>query len=327
MDEKITVREALNQAMFEEMKENPDVFILGEEVAQYQGAYKVTQGLLQAFGPDRVIDTPISEYGFTGLAVGAALRGLRPIVEFMSFNFSMQAIDHIVNSAAKTHYMSGGKLFCPIVFRGANSVAVQVGAQHSQCFANWYANCPGLKVVAPYDARSAKGLLKAAIRDLSPVVFLENELLYGQTFPKESLSDEPISLDKAQVLRAGTDLTLIGFSLMTKYCLEAAQALEEAEGISVEVVDLVSLRPIDKATLLCSLKKTHNIVIVDSGWPACGIASEIMALIDEEGFDELDAPPVRITGADVPMPYAKNLEQAAFPQVKKIIQTIKNLLN
>ena len=314
--EKLTVREALQSAMAEEMRRDPDVFLMGEEVGAYQGAYKISQGLLEEFGPQRVIDTPITESGFTGLGVGAAFAQLKPIVEFMTFNFSMQAIDHIINSAAKTLYMSGGQIACPIVFRGPNGAASRVGAQHSQCFASWYAHCPGLKVVAPYDALSAKALLKAAIRDPNPVVFLENELLYGRSF--EGVVPDILPLGQAWVVREGTDVTLVSFSIGVDYALQAAEVLAE-HGIRAEVIDLRTLRPLDTQTILTSVAKTHRLITIEEGWPFAGIGAEITALVMDQGFDELDAPVVRITGADVPMPYAANLEKLALPSVEKIV--------
>jgi pyruvate dehydrogenase E1 component beta subunit len=327
MSRSLTVRRALYEAMAEEMRLENRVFLLGEEVGAYQGAYKVSQGLLEEFGPERVIDTPISEYGFAGIGVGAAFAGLRPIVEFMSFNFSMQAIDHILNSAAKTYYMSGGTLTCPIVFRGPNGAAARVGAQHSQCYASWYSHCPGLKVVAPYDSVSAKGLLKSAIRDPNPVVFLENELLYGRSFPMPDLaeSQELIPLDKARVLRHGKDITLVGFSLMVDVCLQAAEILA-ARGIEAEVIDLCALRPLDFETIRVSIEKTHALISVEGGWPQCGIGAEILARIHEEAFDEMDAPPVRITGVDVPLAYAANLEALSFPQVQHVCEAVYRTL-
>lgn len=318
--EMITVREALRDAMAEEMHRDPNVFILGEEVAEYQGAYKVTQGLLKEFGPRRVIDTPITEHGFAGLAVGAAFAGLKPIVEFMTFNFSMQAIDHIINSAAKTLYMSGGQLGCPIVFRGPNGAAARVGAQHSQCFASWYAHCPGLKVVAPYDAASAKGLLKSAIRDPNPVVFLENELLYGRKFDVPE-GDFTIPIGKADVVRSGRDVTVVAFSIMVEKAMKAAQTLER-EGVDVEVIDLRTLRPLDTETVLKSLQKTHRLVTVEEGWTTAGIGAEIAARIMEHGFDDLDAPVVRVGSKDVPLPYAANLEHLALPQEGDIVKAV-----
>ncbi|MBY0263880.1 MAG: pyruvate dehydrogenase complex E1 component subunit beta, partial [Holosporales bacterium] len=296
----------------------------GEEVAQYQGAYKVSQGLLEEFGPRRVIDTPITESGFAGLGVGAAFAGLKPIVEFMTFNFAMQAIDHLVNSAAKTLYMSGGQISCPIVFRGPNGAASRVGAQHSQCFASWYAHCPGLKVVAPYDARSAKGLLKSAIRDPNPVIFLENELMYGRSFDLLEGDEEIVPLGQAVVARSGTDVTITAFSIAVGLALEAAEVLAQ-EGISAEVLDLRTLRPLDEVTILASLKKTNRLVSVEEGWPFAGIGAEVAAVIMEQGFDDLDAPMKRVTGADVPMPYAANLEKLALPQVQQIIEACREV--
>ncbi len=319
-----TVREALRDGMAEEMRRDPDIFLLGEEVAEYQGAYKVSQGLWQEFGDRRVVDTPITESGFAGLGVGAAFAGLKPIVEFMTFNFAMQAIDHLVNAAAKTLYMSGGQIACPIVFRGPNGAASRVGAQHSQCFASWYAHCPGLKVVAPYDSASAKGLLKAAIRDPNPVVFLENELLYGRSFEISGDAQDVLPLGQAAVVRSGVDVTLTTFSINVGLALEAAEALE-AEGIDVEVIDLRTLRPLDEETILKSLRKTHRLVSLEAGWSFAGIGSEIMALAMEKAFDELDAPVIRITGADVPMPYAANLETLALPSVAQIIEACRQV--
>ena len=323
---RLTVREALRDAMAEEMRRDETVFIMGEEVAEYQGAYKVTQGLLQEFGPKRVIDTPITEHGFAGVGVGAAFMGLRPVVEFMTFNFSMQAIDQIINSAAKTLYMSGGQMGCPIVFRGPNGAASRVGAQHSQCFASWYAHIPGLKVVAPYGAADAKGLLKSAIRDPNPVIFLENEMIYGHSFDVPDDVDYLVPLGKACVVRMGTDVTVTAFSLTVGMALEAAEILEK-QNISVEVIDLRTLRPLDTQTILTSLKKTNRIVSVEEGWPFAGIGAEISALVCDYGFDDLDAPPVRICGVDVPLPYAANLEELALPSVDKIVQGIKNLFH
>ena len=319
----ITVREALRDAMAEEMRQDPTVFLMGEEVAQYQGAYKVSQGLLDEFGDKRVVDTPITEHGFAGLAVGAAFKGLRPIVEFMTFNFSMQAIDHIINSAAKTLYMSGGQMGCPIVFRGPNGAASRVGAQHSQCFASWYAHCPGLKVVAPYSASDAKGLLKAAIRDPNPVVFLENELLYGRSFPIDD-TNEIIPLGKGRVVRAGKDVTITAFSIMVGMALEAAEELEKL-GIDAEVIDLRTLRPLDTTLIISSVRKTNRLVCVEEGWPFAGISAEICALINEHAFDDLDAPVKRVCGEDVPMPYAANLEALALPKVSSIIAAVKEV--
>jgi pyruvate dehydrogenase E1 component beta subunit len=318
----LTVREALREALQEEMERDKNVLLMGEEVGEYQGAYKISQGLLERFGPQRVIDTPITEYGFTGVAVGAAFRGLRPVVEFMSFNFSMQAIDHIVNSAAKTHYMSGGLISCPIVFRGPNGAAARVGAQHSQCYGSWYAHCPGLKVVAPFDAASSKGLLKAAIRDPNPVVFLENEILYGKAFSVEE-EDEEYPIGQACVVRSGKDVTLVAFSLMVDFCLQASEILAQ-EGIDAEVIDLRTLRPLDETTILNSLRKTHRIVSVEESWPFAGIGSEICALVNEKAFDELDAPVLRVTGEDIPWPYAPSLEALALPSVEKIVHMVRS---
>ena len=309
---RMTVREALRDAMAEEMRRDPDVFLMGEEVAEYQGAYKVSQGLLDEFGPCRVIDTPITEHGFAGLGVGAAFLGLKPIVEFMTFNFAMQAIDHIINSAAKTLYMSGGQMPCPIVFRGPNGAASRVAAQHSQCYASWYAHCPGLKVVAPYSAADAKGLLKSAIRDPNPVVFLENEILYGESFDVPDLDDFTVPLGRAAILREGRDVTLVAYSRMVGVCLAAAEALA-AEGISAEVVDLRTVRPLDTDTIVASVSKTNRAVAVEEGWPVCGLAAELGQTIMERAFDHLDAPVLRVTGKDVPMPYAANLEALALP--------------
>ncbi len=319
-----TVREALRDAMAEEMRRDPDVFLMGEEVGHYQGAYKVSQGLLDEFGERRVIDTPITESGFTGLAVGAAFAGLRPIVEFMTWNFAMQAIDHIINSAAKTLYMSGGQVHCPIVFRGPNGAAARVAAQHSQEFSSWYAHCPGLKVVAPYSAADAKGLLKAAIRDPNPVVFLENEILYGHSFDVPRLDDFVLPIGRARIWRQGSHVTITAFSRMVEVALAAAEALA-AEGIEAEVVDLRTLRPLDRATILESVKKTNRLVSVEEGWPQCGIGAEIAALVMEEAFDWLDAPVVRVTGADVPMPYAANLEALALPRAEQVVAAAKQV--
>lgn len=324
MTNTITVREALRDAMAEEMRLNPDVFLLGEEVAQYNGAYKISQGMLDEFGPNRVIDSPITEHGFAGLGVGAAFVGLRPIIEFMTFNFAMQAIDQIINSAAKTLYMSGGQISCPIVFRGPNGAAMRVGAQHSQCFASWYAHCPGLKVVSPYDAISAKGLLKAAIRDPNPVVFLENEMMYGESFPIPEVWDEVVELGKAAVVRTGADVTVVSYSFMVGKCLQAAEALA-LEGIDVEVIDLRTIRPLDKDTIVQSVRKTNRLVSVEEGWTVAGIGSEIAAIAMEEAFDDLDAPVVRVTGADVPMAYAANLVNLTIPRVDQIIEAIKKV--
>jgi pyruvate dehydrogenase E1 component beta subunit len=322
----MTVREALNQAMDEEMERDEAVFVLGEEVAQYEGAYKVTKGLYQKYGDKRVIDTPITEMGFTGLAIGAAYKDLKPIVEFMTMNFSMQAIDQVINSAAKQYYMSSGNIACPIVFRGPNGNAAGTAAQHSQCFAAWYSSCPGLKVVAPYSSEDAKGLMKAAIRDPNPVMVLEHELMYGTAFP---MSDEAQSKDfvipfgKAKIEREGTDVTIITFSKMVGLGLEAAEVMA-AKGVSVEVVNLLSLRPLDRDAITNSAKKTGRVVTIETGWPQCGIGSEISAILMEtDAFNYLDAPMERVTGADVPMPYATDLENAALPQVDDVCAAIE----
>ena len=320
----ITVREALRDAMAEEMRRDKDVFLMGEEVAEYQGAYKVSQGLLDEFGAQRVIDTPITEMGFAGLAVGAALTGLKPIVEFMTFNFAMQAIDQIINSAAKTLYMSGGQMGCPIVFRGPNGVASRVGAQHSQCYASWYAHCPGLKVVAPYFASDAKGLLKAAIRDPNPVIFLEHELVYGQTHDVPDDPDWIVPIGKARIVKPGKDVTIIAFSRMVQYSIEAAAKLAD-EGIDAEVIDLRTIRPLDIETIVNSIKKTNRVVSVEEGWHFSGIGSEIAAITMEQAFDYLDAPVKRVHGADVPLPYAANLEKLALPQVADIVSAAKEV--
>ncbi|MCP1195554.1 pyruvate dehydrogenase complex E1 component subunit beta [Acetobacter senegalensis] len=321
----ITVREALNQAMAAELRRDPDVFLLGEEVAQYQGAYKISQGLLAEFGEKRIIDMPITEHGFTGMAVGAALTGLKPIVEFMTMNFSMQAIDHIINSAAKTLYMSGGQMGCPIVFRGPNGAAARVGAQHSQCYGSWYAHVPGLKVIAPWSAADAKGLLRAAIRDPNPVVFLENEILYGRKFECPTDEDFILPIGKAKIERVGTDVTIVAFSIMVGTALQAAEQLAE-QGIQAEVINLRSLRPLDTATIVESVKKTSRLVTVEEGWPFAGIGAEVAMQIIEHAFDWLDAPPVRIAGEDVPMPFAANLEKLALPQPQHIIDAVKGLV-
>ncbi len=317
-----SVREALRDAMAEEMRADGTVFLMGEEVAQYQGAYKVSQGLLEEFGAKRVVDTPITEYGFTGLAVGAAFSGLRPIVEFMTFNFSMQAIDHVINSAAKTLYMSGGQMGCPIVFRGTNGAAARVAAQHSQCYASWYAHCPGLKVVAPWSAADAKGLLKAAIRDPNPVVVLENEILYGQTFDAPISADFTVPIGRAKVERPGGDVTITAFSRMVGVALEAAEILA-AEGIEAEIINLRSLRPLDTAAITRSVKKTNRLVSVEEGWPVAGMGAEIAALMMENAFDYLDAPVTRVSGEDVPMPYAANLEALCLPDAAKVAAAAK----
>lgn len=318
MTQVLTVREALRDAMAEEMRRDDSVFLMGEEVAQYQGAYKVSQGLLDEFGEKRVIDTPITEHGFAGLAVGAAFLGLKPIVEFMTFNFSMQAIDHIINSAAKTLYMSGGQMGCPIVFRGPNGAAARVGAQHSQCYASWYAHCPGLKVVAPYSAADAKGLLKSAIRDPNPIVFLENELMYGRSFDVPSDDDFIVPIGQAAIVRSGKDVTITAFSITVGMALEAAEILA-SQGIDAEVIDLRTIRPLDKETIIRSIQKTNRIVSVEEGWPFAGVGSEIGTMICEEAFDYLDAPPLRVASEDVPLPYAANLEKLALPSVDKIV--------
>src|SRR6202049_1030539 len=310
----MTIREALRDAMAEEMRRDPDVFVMGEEVAEYQGAYKVTQGLLQEFGAKRVIDTPITEHGFAGVGVGAAMAGLKPIVEFMTFNFAMQAIDQIINSAAKTLYMSGGQMGCSIVFRGPNGPAARVAAQHSQDYASWYANVPGLKVISPYFAADAKGLLKAAIRDPNPIIFLENEIVYGRSFPVPKLDDFVLPIGKARVVREGKDVTLAADSITVGLIIEAAEALAK-EGIDAELIDLRSLRPLDTATVIESVKKTNRLVTVEQGWPVCSIGAEISAVVVDEAFDYLDAPPMRIAGKDVPMPYAANLERIPLPSV------------
>jgi pyruvate dehydrogenase E1 component beta subunit len=319
---KQTVREALRDAMAEEMRRDPDVFLMGEEVAEYQGAYKVSQGLLEEFGARRVIDTPITEYGFAGLGVGAGFAGLRPIVEFMTWNFAMQAIDHIINSAAKTLYMAGGELGCPIVFRGPNGAAARVGAQHSQEYSTWYGHCPGLKVIAPYSAADAKGLLKAAIRDPNPVIFLENEILYGQSFDVPQFDDFVLPIGRAKILREGSDVTIVAFSLMVERALQAADALAE-EGIRAEVIDLRTIRPLDVATIVASVKKTNRLVSVEEGWPTFGMGAELAAAMMEHAFDHLDAPVLRVTGKDVPMPYAANLERLALPRPEDVIQGAK----
>ncbi len=319
-----TVREALRDAMAEEMRRDSRVFVMGEEVAEYQGAYKVTQGLLEEFGPKRVIDTPITEYGFAGIGTGAAMGGLRPIVEFMTFNFALQAIDHIINSAAKTNYMSGGQMRCPIVFRGPNAAASRVGAQHSHNFAPWYASVPGLVVIAPYDAADAKGLLKAAIRSEDPVVFLENELVYGRSFELPELDDHVVPIGKARIVREGKDVTIVSYSIGVGLSLEAATLLA-AEGIEAEVLDLRTLRPLDTAAVLTSLAKTNRVVVAEEGFPVCSIASEIIALCMTEGFDHLDAPVLRVCNEDVPLLYAANLEKAALIDTARIVAAVKQV--
>jgi pyruvate dehydrogenase E1 component beta subunit len=319
----ITVREALREALLEEMSQDQEVFIMGEEVGYYNGAYKITQGLLDQFGPERVIDTPITEQGFAGIAIGAAFKGLKPIVEFMTFNFAMQAIDQIINSAAKTLYMSGGQISCPIVFRGPNGAAARVGAQHSQNYSAWYGSVPGLKVIAPYFPEDAKGLLKAAIRDPGPVIFLENEIAYGDTglIPE---GDFIVPIGKAKVIQEGDNITLVSYSLQIKDCLKAAE-LVAAEGISVEVIDLRTIRPLDIETIIKSVKKTNKLIIVDEAWPFASIASEIAIQIMEKAFDYLDAPIVRINAKDIPLPYAQNLEKLALPSLEEILEKIREL--
>ncbi|MCY1671760.1 pyruvate dehydrogenase complex E1 component subunit beta [Novosphingobium sp. SL115] len=319
-----TVREALRDAMAEEMRADDRIFVMGEEVAEYQGAYKVTQGLLAEFGPQRVIDTPITEYGFAGIGAGAAMGGLRPVIEFMTFNFAMQAIDHIINSAAKTNYMSGGQMRCPIVFRGPNGAASRVGAQHSQNYGPWYANVPGLVVIAPYDSADAKGLMKAAIRSEDPVVFLENELVYGRTFDVPQMDDFVLPIGKARIVRPGKDVTIVSYSIGVGLALEAAATLAD-EGIDAEVIDLRTLRPLDKDTVLASLAKTNRLVVAEEGFPVCSIASEIMAICMEEGFDNLDAPVLRVCNEDVPLPYAANLEKAALIDAGRIAAAVRKV--
>jgi pyruvate dehydrogenase E1 component beta subunit len=320
----MTVREALRDAMAAEMRADADVFLMGEEVAQYQGAYKISQGLLDEFGPRRVIDTPITEHGFTGMAVGAAMTGLKPIVEFMTFNFSMQAIDQIINSAAKTLYMSGGQLGCPIVFRGPNGAAARVAAQHSQCYASWYAHVPGLKVVAPWSAADAKGLLRAAIRDPNPVIVLENEILYGQSFDCPVAEDFVLPIGQAKVERTGRDVTIVAYSIAVGWALQAAEELAQ-QGIEAEVINLRSIRPLDAATIAASVKRTNRLVTVEEGWPYANIGTEVAMQVIEAAFDWLDAPPVRVTGKDIPMPYAANLEKLALPTVADIVGAVKRV--
>jgi pyruvate dehydrogenase E1 component beta subunit len=321
----VTVREALRDAMAMEMRADKDVFLMGEEVAQYQGAYKISQGLLDEFGPRRVIDTPITEHGFTGMAVGAAMTGLKPIVEFMTFNFAMQAIDQIINSAAKTLYMSGGQMGAPITFRGPNGAASRVAAQHSQCYASWYAHCPGLKVVAPWSSADAKGLLRAAIRDPNPVIVLENEILYGHSFECPTAEDFVLPIGRAKIERTGEHVTIVAFSIMVGVALQAAEALAE-QGISAEVINLRSLRPLDTQTIVESVKKTSRLVTVEEGWPFAGIGAEIAMQIMEHCFDWLDAPPVRVHGLDVPLPYAANLEKLALPQVSWVVDAVRKIV-
>lgn len=319
-----TVRKALCEAMAEEMRADNDVFVMGEEVAEYNGAYKVTEGLLAEFGEKRVIDTPITEHGFAGIAVGAAITGLKPIVEFMTFNFAMQAIDQIINSAAKTNYMSGGQVRCPIVFRGPNGAAARVGAQHSQCYAAWYGAIPGLKVLAPYSAADAKGLLKSAIRDPNPTIFLENEITYGFDFDEEYDEDHLVEIGKAKVVRKGSDVTIVTFSLMVKYALEAAQELAK-EGIDAEVIDLRTIRPIDKTTIINSVKKTNRCITAEEGFPFASVGSEISSILMEEAFDYLDAPVKRLASVDTPLPYAANLERLALPKSNDIIKAAREV--
>ncbi|MAF47724.1 MAG: pyruvate dehydrogenase complex E1 component subunit beta [Rhodospirillaceae bacterium] len=320
----ITQREALRDAIAEEMRTDESIFLMGEEVAEYEGAYKVSQGLLEEFGDKRVVDTPITEHGFTGLGVGAAFGGLKPIVEFMTFNFAMQAMDQLINSAAKTRYMSGGQMDCPIVFRGPNGAAAGVAAQHSQCYASWFAHIPGLKVIAPYSGADAKGLMKAAIRDPNPVIFLENEILYGQSFNVPKSADFVLPIGRARVELAGSDVSIVAYSRMVGVALEAAETLAE-EGISAEVINLRSLRPLDVETIVASIKKTNRLVSVEEGWPAAGIGSEIAAIAMEQAFDYLDAPVRRVCGADVPMPYAKNLEAMYMPTPTAVIAAVKSV--
>lgn len=319
----ITVRQALRDAMYEEMKADDKVFLMGEEVAQYKGAYKVSQDLLEHFGPERIIDTPITEHGFTGLAIGAAFGGLRPIVEFMTFNFAMQAIDQIINSAAKTHYMSGGQVKCPIVFRGPNGAAARVAAQHSQNYASWYSHVPGLKVVAPYSAEDAKGLLKSAIKDPDPVIFLENEILYGHTFdmPEKEVN---IEIGKARIVRSGKDVTIVSFSRQMELAIKAADELEKL-GIDAEVIDLRTLRPLDEEAILSSVRKTNRLVTIEEGWFFAGIGVSIAGIVMQKAFDYLDAPVEFVTGKDVPLPYAENLEKLALPSLEEVIAAVKKV--
>jgi len=318
----ITVREALRDAMAEEMRIDQNIFVMGEEVAEYHGAYKVTQGLLEEFGPKRVIDTPITEHGFTGLAIGAGFTGLKPILEFMTFNFALQAMDQIINSAAKTYYMSGGQVTCPIVFRGPNGAAARVAAQHSQCFASWYSHIPGLKVIAPYSAKDCKALLKAAIRDPNPVIFLEHELMYGRQFSIDNDFEEEIEIGKANIVREGNDITITAFSLQVGNALAAADILAEA-GISAEVIDLRTLRPLDSETIIESVKKTNRLVTVEEGWGFAGIGATISAIVVEQAFDYLDSEIIRVTAKEVPLPYAANLERLALPQIDDIVEACK----
>src|SRR6201996_6698717 len=322
---KTTVRVALRDAMAEEMRRDKEVFVMGEEVAEYQGAYKVTEGLLAEFGAKRVVDTPITEHGFAGLGVGASMMGLKPVVEFMTFNFAMQAMDHLINSAAKTSYMSGGQIKCPIVFRGPNGAASRVGAQHSQCYASWYAHVPGLKVVSPWSSADAKGLLRAAIRDPNPVIVLENEMLYGQTFECPTDDDFIVPIGQAKIERPGKHVTIVAFSIMVGVAMKAAEALAE-QGIEAEVINLRSLRPLDTATIVESVKKTNRLVSVEEGWPYAGIGAEVAMQVIEHAFDWLDAPPARVHGVDVPLPYAANLEKLALPQPEWVVDAVKKLV-
>ena len=322
MARKLALRDALREAMIEEMRRDETVFLMGEEVAEYDGAYKVSKGMLEEFGAKRVIDTPITEHGFAGIGVGAAFAGLKPVVEFMTFNFAMQAIDHIINSAAKTLYMSGGQMGCSIVFRGPNGAAARVAAQHSQDYAPWYANVPGLKVIAPYSAADAKGLLKAAIRDPNPVIFLENEILYGQSSPVPKLDDYVLPIGKARIARAGQHVTLVAWSIGMTYALKAADELAK-EGIEAEVIDLRTIRPMDTETVIVSVRKTGRVVVVEEGWQQCGVGSEVSARLMEQAFDYLDAPVTRVSGKDVPMPYAANLEKLALPSVAEVVEAAK----
>ncbi len=322
--DKISVREAIRDALAEEMRRDKNVFVMGEEVAEYQGAYKVTQGLLQEFGASRVIDTPITENGFAGLAIGASFSGLKPVVEFMTFNFSLQAMDHIINSAAKTLYMGGGQLNCPIVFRGPNGAAARVAAQHSQDLTAWFSHIPGLKVISPFSARDHKGLLKAAIRDPNPVIFLENEILYSDQESIEEDNDNVISIGKAKILREGSDITLISHSISLKMCLEASKKLAK-KNIDCEVLDLRTIKPLDTKAIISSIQKTNKCVVVEQGWSQCGVSSEIISVIMENAFDWLDAPVLRLTGKDVPMPYAENLESLALPSENELIKIIESL--
>lgn len=328
MTTSITVRDALNAGLREEMKRDSSVFIMGEEVAEYQGAYKITQNLLQEFGPKRVIDTPITEHGFAGIGVGAAFTGLKPVIEFMTFNFAMQAIDHIINSAAKTAYMSGGQIQCPIVFRGPNGAAARVAAQHSQCYASWYMHIPGLIVIAPYFADDYKGLIKAAIQNPNPVVFLENEVVYGFSHDVEESIEDPnhiVEIGKARIVKEGTDVTITTFSLMVDKAIKAAEILEKEDGLSIEIIDLRTLRPLDKDTICKSVCKTNRLVTVEEGWPMAGVGAEITSIVIEECFDYLDAPIARVSGEDIPLPYAKNLETLSIPDEMAIVRKVRDL--